>query len=130
MKQIILSKENNLNLKDISDIPNYSLNNISVLYSYKTDVDVLRLLSELDQKITIKGTLTLEILDLKLAAQHYLSGSITEQEFLVLCQSFSDKTVDVTELISILKNKEDVVVKNILQNNYVNVITLERQSIL
>lgn len=129
MKQIVLSKDNNLTFENLSSIPNYSIDNISILLSYIPNNDTIETLFELCKKLTIRGTLTLEILSLKLAAKHYLAGNITDKDFLILCRSFGGNAIDITQLISLLKNKENLVITNIAQNNYINVITIERQSL-
>lgn len=129
MKQIILSKENNISIENLMTIANYSLDNINILYTYPLDnnISVYDIIIELCKKITVGGLLNIEVLDLKLAAQHYLSGTIGEQNFLNICKSFYGSPIDITTMKSLLKNQEDVVVKNILQNDYISAITLERR---
>lgn len=129
MKQLILSNNNNLTFENISSIPNYSMDNIGILYSYIANRDIFETIFELCKKITIHGTLTVEITNLKLAAKHYLAGNIAEKDFLILCKSIGSDAIDITELISLLKNKEDMVITNISQNNYINTLTIERQSL-
>lgn len=128
MKNLTLSKEFNFKIDDILSIANHSLNTINILHNYTIDASksIYDIIIELTNKIIVNGLVNIEILDLKLAAQHYLSGTISEQEFLSLTKSCSNNLIDISILISSLKDNDSIGIKNISQTNYMSVLTIER----
>ena len=128
MKNLTLSKEFNFKIEDILSIANYSLSSINFLHNYNPESpkSIYEIVTELTSKVIVGGLVNIEILDLKLAAQHYLAGAISEQEFLSLAKSCSNNPIDISILISSLKDDDSIGIKNISQSNYMSVLTIER----
>lgn len=132
MKSIILSSENNYNIQDILNIANYSIDSIFIKESYLLEEQQMSLLDvvlSLTNKLAIEGIISIEIIDLKLLCEYYLASIINNDAFIKKVSSNQNKTLDINELIFLLKDKEDIAIKNISRNNDLLTISIERISI-
>lgn len=133
MKTVTLSDNDTTTIQNILLLPNYILDHIHIKAGYDLFVeghDLYSTILLLVEKINIGGLLSIEIIDVKLICQNYLSSTIDEQEFTKLICQNRHKKIDIPYFRSLIKSKNDIRIKNISADVFLNTIVIEREKIL
>lgn len=132
MKTITLLNNADIAVKNILLLPNYVLDHIYIGAEYDLLIESKDLYSTillLTEKLSIGGSISIEVLDMRLVCEHYLASIIQEQDFTkLICQNINKK-IDIPYLRLLIKDKNDIHIKNISSDKFLNTVTIERQAI-
>jgi hypothetical protein len=121
-----LNGADNIHIDDISQIVNYANQRIFVSMMNDVPEDKLRpITDELIKKLSVGGNIIIKILDMKRLCMDYTNHIISDQTMFKYCASVKN-ILSIKYIQDLIANNETIKIKKIENNEYYNIIVIER----